>query len=547
MLTKSFFTIFLFYLLFGEFNNPLPSIQFNLDPEICDNAIDDDNDGLIDLNDEDCACDEIESVESLIPNPSFEDIDCCPDLPAQLSCAEGWIQASAATTDFIHLCGWLGWDGSDAFGEEYPPPMPFPDGSGIVGFRDGVVGTPLGADETGIYEPNWKEYAGACLNRPMEKDSLFRIEFSIGFVNPEVSPSIYVTIFGTEDCINLPFGPSNLEDLVGCPTNTPEWVELGKVYVFGGYGNQWVKTSIEFTPDMDINAVAIGPDCNDNLNDRSLYYFLDNLILDEAKSFEFEFEESGNPCSESFSISVNEYAEISYQWYLDGIALIGETSAQLSQNYGEGNYQVRMDDGENCSLLSYGEIELPVESSTLEISICHDEDYLFGALMLSEEGTYYDTLTSADGCDSIVTLELTQEDEFLDTTEVFTLEGLSIEIEGQTFNEAGSYQISTMSDNGCEQFTFVTVKYPDLYIPNIFSPNSVGLNNTFTIFPSDDFNGSFIINIYDKWGNKIFEGLQWNGLSKGEKVLPGVYIYLAELTLDNGKSKYISGTLTLVD
>ena len=39
--------------------------------EICDNAIDDDNDGLIDLNDSDCACILVEPV-SLIPNPSFE-------------------------------------------------------------------------------------------------------------------------------------------------------------------------------------------------------------------------------------------------------------------------------------------------------------------------------------------------------------------------------------------------------------------------------------------------------------------------------------------
>ncbi len=38
--------------------------------EICDNAIDDDNDGLIDLNDSDCAC-EMVSLESIIPNPSF--------------------------------------------------------------------------------------------------------------------------------------------------------------------------------------------------------------------------------------------------------------------------------------------------------------------------------------------------------------------------------------------------------------------------------------------------------------------------------------------
>jgi len=45
--------------------------------EICDNAFDDDGDGMIDLNDEDCFC-QFQMPESLIPNPSFEELDCCP-------------------------------------------------------------------------------------------------------------------------------------------------------------------------------------------------------------------------------------------------------------------------------------------------------------------------------------------------------------------------------------------------------------------------------------------------------------------------------------
>jgi len=59
--------------------------------EICDNGVDDDQDGLIDLNDEDCACQIIEPI-SLIPNPSFENQTCCPTNRSQMDCAETWIQ-----------------------------------------------------------------------------------------------------------------------------------------------------------------------------------------------------------------------------------------------------------------------------------------------------------------------------------------------------------------------------------------------------------------------------------------------------------------------
>ena len=58
--------------------------------EICDNAIDDDGDGMIDLNDQDCFC-MTPTPESLIPNPSFEEQDCCPSTRSELDCATGWI------------------------------------------------------------------------------------------------------------------------------------------------------------------------------------------------------------------------------------------------------------------------------------------------------------------------------------------------------------------------------------------------------------------------------------------------------------------------
>ena len=58
--------------------------------ENCFNGIDDDGDGLIDINDtEDCFCEGTSGgeIESIIPNPSFEDFSCCPTTFSQLNCA----------------------------------------------------------------------------------------------------------------------------------------------------------------------------------------------------------------------------------------------------------------------------------------------------------------------------------------------------------------------------------------------------------------------------------------------------------------------------
>ena len=264
--------------------------------ERCDNAIDDDDDGLVDLNDPDCACPVIEPI-SRIPNPSFEDMNCCPDNRSQLHCADTWIQASEATTDYLHNCGWMGWP-------NLPPPLPFPDGEAVVGFRNGRGRFLEDAN------PNWKEYAGACLLAPLLARNAYRFQFNIGFTNPSNSPPTTVVFFGTTDCENLPFGTGN--ENFGCPTNGEGWIELGSVYVSGA--NNWITTNIDITPDEDIYAIAIGPGCRElsNIED-DIYYFFDNLILAEQREFEFRITATGHPCSEDFTLQVPEEESLHYQ------------------------------------------------------------------------------------------------------------------------------------------------------------------------------------------------------------------------------------------
>ena len=122
--------------------------------EICNNGIDDDSDGLIDLNDPNCSCGSATVVPSLIPNPSFEAYDFCPNDISQLDYSSVWIQATIPTTDYFNTCGYVNNAGM----------MPFPDGNAAVGafFNDG-----------------WQEYLGACLLTPMLSGTNYQIKFNI--------------------------------------------------------------------------------------------------------------------------------------------------------------------------------------------------------------------------------------------------------------------------------------------------------------------------------------------------------------------------------
>jgi len=498
--------------------------------EICDNGIDDDGDQLIDINDDDCYCLTVSPV-SLIPNPSFEEMNCCPQDRSSLDCATSWIQASEATTDYLHTCGWMGWD-------DFPPPLPFPDGEGIMGFRDGRV-----RSSSGEAQVNWKEYAGACLDQPLEKDTTYRIQFDLGFLDRQKSPPINISFFGTADCSNLPFGLGN--DQFGCPTNSTEWIRLGDVFVSGA-DDTWVSAFIETTPPFDIEAIAIGPDCPGVDSPISIYYFFDNLILANFESFKLKISETQHPCNTAYGLSVPEILDIDYQWYKDGVAIIGENSHELSQASGEGIYQVRIDDGASCRLSAEFEHVIPVIENVVTVSICQDEQYRFGDLVLTEPGMYRGNFSSVDNCDSIVSLELEVIGFDYDTLEVGILSGETYEIEGNSFSEEGEYPLTLISDQGCERLLLVKLSHFNIYFPNVITPNSDGVNAAFAQLAKDGNIKEVELYIYDRWGGLVYQGDSWDGRLSNGLVEPGSYVYVAETSFENTPDKLFSGTLLVV-
>jgi gliding motility-associated-like protein len=270
--------------------------------EICNNAIDDDGDGLIDLNDDECTCTGFggsSNLSSLIPNSSFEDRSCCPTGYSQLNCADTWIQASNPTSDYWHMCGQAGssFDG----GTVLPPP----DGEGFVGF---------------INMSGWQEYVGACLTSTMTAGQQYDFTFWFGHTNN--SPPIELTFYGTPSCGDLPFNSND------CPTGIGGFITLGSSTMGGGSG--WVEEQVSFVPPIDINAIVIGGACGSG--GARTYYYLDDLTLVSTESFEvLSIQQLGQYCDNNIVLDAeaDTFGGV-WQWYKDGIALIGETSDDYS-------------------------------------------------------------------------------------------------------------------------------------------------------------------------------------------------------------------------
>lgn len=511
-----------------------------LDMEICDNARDDDGDGWIDLNDPDCDC-PLPSPTSLIPNPSFEDKTCCPGNNSQMYCASEWLQASIPTTDYLHACGWTGWP-------DLPAPLPFPDGQGCIGFRDGRPG----ASGNGP-QPNWKEYAGVCLTEPMRIGEIYRVEFYVGFSHPQHSPPINIAFYGASSCMNLPFDEEDAE--FGCPTNDVGrgWVELGKVRVVGA--NSWQKAIIEWSPSRHIEALAIGPDCERKPSHTPYYYFLDNLIVAEREEFDFNIRASGNPCIGEAALEIPERDSFRYQWYKDGVALLGETGSQIRGALEEGLYQARLSSPEDCSITEAYPFRYPVRHTSREVQICDGDHYAFNGRNLTESGVYLDTLKTTGACDSIVELRLTIAKAAADTVYAKIFGSEVWTAGGRRFDQPGEYSLHFNSSDHCDSLVYLILDRYKAYIPSAFSPNDDGVNDFFTIYGDGEIEEVSELQIFNRWGAQVFAARgfvpgspvgRWDGRYAGRPAPAGVYVYQAQIVFDDGNVRALTGALTLV-
>lgn len=499
--------------------------------EICNNGIDDDGNDLIDLNDPACDCMKPEPP-SLVPNPSFEETNCCPYSNSQLNCASTWIQASEATTDYYNRCGYF-------IRNQFPLPQPIPDGDAYIGFRNGRFGQNP--------NPNWKEYTGACLLSPLLAGTRYTFQFYIGFVDAEISPPMNVVLYGTTACKNLPFGIG--DSAFGCPMNGPNWVVLGQVWVSGN--RNWVQFEITTTPYQNIAAIAIGPDCTELNLATNPYYFLDNLVLADTESFGPTIKASGQPCLSDFTLQASEKANATYQWYRDGIALVGETKRELSLKLVEGNYQILTTVDGSCQLSDFYTYRIPTFSTNAKLSICPGDTYRFGNQQLSTSGSYINTFSDQNGCDSTVSLKLTVLSDVADTVEAYFFKGEVFRMGPYSLRSAGQTELMFASSLGCDSLVHLTLKEYPVFIPNAFSPNDDGINDSFRLYGGEGLISIESLSIFDRWGNRLYqqtegEQFEWDGGNARNELNTGIYVYMIELILNDGRRKVLSGDFLIV-
>ncbi|MCH7535618.1 MAG: SprB repeat-containing protein, partial [Bacteroidetes bacterium] len=347
--------------------------------EICDNGVDDDGDGDVDLNDIDCVCGGEVCGGELLSNPSFEDYNICP------------LKTANVNDDLVGY-----WNGIDKITPDYYnggcnpawvidiAPQPLPDGTGYLGTIFAKT-------------DSWMEQAGTCLACPMVGGATYNWSFQIStmtltydkdetlkFWDPtctlDLDP-IDLTLYGLLDN-NTCYDPFEIDIMGLCPIGDPNgtWIVLGSVSMDipnDATASPWTPQSVNFVvpAGQNITSVMFGGPCNvGNGYDFKWpchpYGLWDDMSIQEVSGSPFNATvgvdgegqpaiDAGTwvlPCSGPFQLeAIPDIDGCDFQWYKEGIALAGENGTGSTMNggsnlldvfgngYGTGNYTFRVD------------------------------------------------------------------------------------------------------------------------------------------------------------------------------------------------------------
>ncbi len=188
--------------------------------------------------------------------------------------------------------------------------------------------------------------------------------------------------------------------------------------------------------------------------------------------------------------------------------------------------------------------------------VCKEYLWPVNKVLYTQSGDYIYPLKTNHGCDSIIKLNLLINPEFQYVDTVTTTDAYTWSVNQKTYPTSGTYKEIYQTQNGCDSIHLLLLsinKDVSIYYPNIIHPG--GLNSFFTIYVYGASASIRTLSIYDRWGERIWQKqnfppneLQqgWDGKYKDQDVMPGVYVWHAEIVLKDGSVIVEKGDVTVV-
>jgi gliding motility-associated-like protein len=209
-----------------------------------------------------------------------------------------------------------------------------------------------------------------------------------------------------------------------------------------------------------------------------------------------------------------------------------------------------------------------------------------GVLTSLPAGAYSVTVSDSKGCFQVLNTTVYQPDSLeliVNPTDATINLGQSVQLQAASNYSAITYQWTPSYGLSCtdcdapvsttyQSITYTltgtvnpngkactaTIKIPvtvipnyNMYIPNAFTPNGDGVNDYFEIFGNKAALKFVEVQIFDRWGEKVFDSndinFKWDGIYKGAQLNPGTFVYqIKAVFLDNHSEDVYKGSLLLL-
>jgi gliding motility-associated-like protein len=174
---------------------------------------------------------------------------------------------------------------------------------------------------------------------------------------------------------------------------------------------------------------------------------------------------------------------------------------------------------------------------------------------VSRDTHFINSFKTVRGCDSIITGVAIFNNKVLEEFTKVKCIGDDFTFLKKTYSLPGIFFDTIKGFRGCDSIIFKFTLIENncgitVFIPSAFTPNQEGPKENNVFMPFLDNYASFLLRIFNRWGEKLYETSDytqgWTGNYMGEPAQDGVYVYVLEVISKSNKTYTYSGTVTLL-
>ena len=174
---------------------------------------------------------------------------------------------------------------------------------------------------------------------------------------------------------------------------------------------------------------------------------------------------TGYICRDNLRLILEDQDAISYQWYKDGVAIIGEDDSELLMMETptiEGIYEVMVTTANGCYTSEPYDLKIETHEVYLgEEVICDGDTIFFGGFALTFEGFFQNNSYAVDGCDSITTLNVVVSNQTFGVINGQICDGELFEYHNISTTTPGTYYDTIPNLDGCDSLITVNLTEGD--------------------------------------------------------------------------------------